>query len=224
MPKYRVPFHEGARMSAYITVSPKPASSKNQSTLDRAASCIAGILLRAAERFGAQKEKAMKHPLTLLALGAALLLSLPVRAADIDWKTVDAALGKNAAVSGEAFDTVPDERKGASVVTYWSDVPPATKDYEAARDVIIRHIDNLVPSLASQASTQETLTGIVANVDERNDKITVRFPSAGTAGAVTGDFKVQDGLIFNAVRYGDEVEFAVETIKGARTIVELRKR
>ncbi len=43
----------------------------------------------------------MKYPLTLLALGVALLLSLPARAADIDWKKVDAALGKTAAVSGE---------------------------------------------------------------------------------------------------------------------------
>ena len=43
----------------------------------------------------------MKHPLTLFALGAALLLSLPAHAADIDWNKVDAALGKTAAVSGE---------------------------------------------------------------------------------------------------------------------------
>src|ERR1700692_3482894 len=43
----------------------------------------------------------MKHRLTLLALGAALLTSLPARAADIDWKKVDAALGKTPAVSGE---------------------------------------------------------------------------------------------------------------------------
>jgi Cu/Ag efflux protein CusF len=80
------------------------------------------------------------------------------------------------------------------------------------------------PSFASQTSTQETVRGIVANVDERNNRITVRLPSSGTAGDVTSDFKVQDGLIFNAVRYGDEVEFAVETIKGAITIVALKKR
>ena len=43
----------------------------------------------------------MKHILTPLALTTALLLSLPARAADIDWKKVDAALGKTAAVSGE---------------------------------------------------------------------------------------------------------------------------
>jgi hypothetical protein len=50
---------------------------------------------------GAQKEKAMKNRLTLLMLGAALLLCAPARAADIDWKKVDAALGKNATVSDE---------------------------------------------------------------------------------------------------------------------------
>jgi hypothetical protein len=43
----------------------------------------------------------MKHPLALLALNAALLISLPAKAADIDWKKVDTALGKTAAVSGE---------------------------------------------------------------------------------------------------------------------------
>ena len=43
----------------------------------------------------------MKYPLTPLTLGVALLLSWPARAADIDWKKVDAALGKTAAVSGE---------------------------------------------------------------------------------------------------------------------------
>jgi hypothetical protein len=54
-----------------------------------------------AEYPGRKKENVMKYPLTLLALGTAMLLSLPARAADIDWKKVDAALGKTAAVSGE---------------------------------------------------------------------------------------------------------------------------
>lgn len=43
----------------------------------------------------------MKHSFALFALNAALLLALPARAADIDWKKVDAALGKTATVSGE---------------------------------------------------------------------------------------------------------------------------
>jgi protein-tyrosine-phosphatase len=48
-----------------------------------------------------------------------------------------------------AFDEVPTERKGVADVTYWSDVPPATKDYSAARDAIVRHLDDLLPSLTS---------------------------------------------------------------------------
>src|SRR5476651_954587 len=42
-----------------------------------------------------------------------------------------------------AFDEVPTERSGVAKVTYWSDVPPATKDYNAARDAIVRHLDDL---------------------------------------------------------------------------------
>jgi hypothetical protein len=34
---------------------------------------------------------------------------------------------------------------------------------------------------------------------------------------------VRDGLIFNAVRYGDQVEVTVENIDGAKTIVGLTK-
>jgi uncharacterized protein DUF1259 len=41
-----------------------------------------------------------KSPIWLV-LGVTLALSLPARAAEIDWKKVDAALGKSAAVSGE---------------------------------------------------------------------------------------------------------------------------
>ena len=50
---------------------------------------------------GRKQENAMKQSLTLLALGTALLLSHAARADAIDWKKVDAALGKTATVSGE---------------------------------------------------------------------------------------------------------------------------
>ena len=50
---------------------------------------------------GRKKENTMKQSLTLLTLGAALLLSQAARADAIDWKKVDAALGKTATVSGE---------------------------------------------------------------------------------------------------------------------------
>jgi len=120
-----------------------------------------------------------------------------------------------------AFDTVPEERRGTSEVTYWSDVPPATKDYVAARDVIVRHIDTFVPTLVSIAPVNETLRGVVASVDERNDTISVRLQSSPTGAAQ--DFKVQDGLVFDAVRFGDKVAFTAETLKGTRTITRLTK-
>ena len=43
----------------------------------------------------------MKRNLTILTLATALAFPTLVKAADIDWKKVDAALGKTAAVSGE---------------------------------------------------------------------------------------------------------------------------
>jgi hypothetical protein len=53
-------------------------------------------------------------------------------------------------------------------------------------------------------------------VDESDDRITIRLKS----GTIT-NFKVQDGLIFNAVRYGDQVGIIVENIGGARTVIGL---
>jgi Cu/Ag efflux protein CusF len=106
-------------------------------------------------------------------------------------------------------------------VTYWSDVPPATKDYVAAREAIVVHIESLVPTLATTASAT-SLKGVVASVDERNDRISIRLQSTAT-GETTEDYKVQDGLVFDAVRFGDAVAFTVETIKGAKTITGLTK-
>jgi Cu/Ag efflux protein CusF len=62
------------------------------------------------------------------------------------------------------------------------------------------------------------LEGVVTAVDERNDRITVRLRSD-----TTEVFRVQDGLVFNAVHNGDRVELTIESIDGAKTIVELKK-
>jgi hypothetical protein len=72
-------------------------------------------------------------------------------------------------------------------VNYWSDVPPATRDYAAARDVIVHHIDDLVPALIERARPQETIRGVAASIDERNDRPAVRL-----ATKTTRDFRVQD--------------------------------
>jgi hypothetical protein len=70
-------------------------------------------------------------------------------------------------------------------------------------------------ALAVRPATQ-TFRGVVDSIDEGSGTMKVRL-SADT----TEKFKVQDGLIFNAVRYGDQVEVTVRTIAGARTIVDL---
>ena len=170
-------------------------------------------------------------PFTAISRGIEVDTSIPTRIRDglnLDGlaPTDDIPIGLTADEVGRAtkvvaFDAVPEERRGTSEVTYWSDVPPATKDYAAARDVIVRHIDTLVPTLVSTAPANETFRGVVASVDERNDTISVRLQSSPTGAAQ--DFKVPDGLVFDAVRFGDKVAFTAQTLKGTRTITRLTK-
>lgn len=170
-------------------------------------------------------------PFTAISRGIEVDTSIPTRIRDglnLDGlaPTDDIPIGLTADEAGRAtkvvaFDRVPEERRGTSEVTYWSDVPPATKDYAAARDVIVRHIDTLVPTLVSTAPANETFRGVVASVDERNDTISVRLQSSPTGAAQ--DFRVHDGLVFDAVRFGDKVAFTAETLKGTRTITRLTK-
>jgi hypothetical protein len=65
----------------------------------------------------------------------------------------------------------------------------------------------------------EIISGVVASVDEQGDTIKIQRSEAKTE-----ELKVQDGLLFGAVRYGDHVEVSVENIDGAKTIVGLVKR
>jgi arsenate reductase (thioredoxin) len=122
------------------------------------------------------------------------------------------------AINVVAFDAVPDDKRGSAEVNYWSDVPSAIRGYADARDAIIHHIDNLVSALPKTAHAQETLQGVVTAIEERRDRMTVWLDSD-----VSGSFKVQDGLVFNAVQGGERVEITVEVIGGAKTIVGLKK-
>jgi Cu/Ag efflux protein CusF len=82
----------------------------------------------------------------------------------------------------------------------------------------------LLDTSSSQSATAalmpatENLRGVVDRVDQGNDTITLRLPSDAKE-----QFKVQDGLIFNAVRFGDAVEVSVQRIAGTKTIVGLSK-
>jgi Cu/Ag efflux protein CusF len=85
-----------------------------------------------------------------------------------------------------------------------------------------------VAIISSGALAQQSLTGSVAKVDEANGTITIQQTQSGTVGTTTGgaaeDFKVQDGLLFNALQPGDKVVFTATEVGGVKTITKLEKQ
>ena len=82
--------------------------------------------------------------------------------------------------------------------------------------------------ISSGAFAQQSLTGTVSKVDEASGKIAIQQTQAGTVGANSAgtpeEFKVQDGLLFNALQAGDKVVFTATEIGGAKTITKLEKQ
>jgi Cu/Ag efflux protein CusF len=82
--------------------------------------------------------------------------------------------------------------------------------------------------ISSGALAQQSLTGSVTKVDEANGKVTIQQTQSGTVGTSTGgaaeDFKVQDGLLFNALQPGDKVVFTTTEVGGVKTITKLEKQ
>jgi Cu/Ag efflux protein CusF len=72
--------------------------------------------------------------------------------------------------------------------------------------------------LITDQPSMESMHGIVDGVDQGNDTIKIRLSPDKIE-----QFRVQDGLVFDSIRFGDEVEITVENITGAKTIVELRR-
>src|SRR3954467_15557661 len=97
MPKYRVPVsRRRIRMPEHV---PSLTKIRQRSAARRHAS---RKYCHVRPNMGRKRRTPMKQSFTLLALGTALLLlSQAARADAIDWKKVDAALGKTATVSGE---------------------------------------------------------------------------------------------------------------------------
>jgi Cu/Ag efflux protein CusF len=85
-----------------------------------------------------------------------------------------------------------------------------------------------VAIVSSGALARQALTGSVTKLDELNGKITIQQTQSGTVGANTGaaaeDFKVQDGLLFNALQPGDKVVFTATEVGGVKTITKLEKQ
>jgi Cu/Ag efflux protein CusF len=81
---------------------------------------------------------------------------------------------------------------------------------------------------SSGAFAQQTGTGTIGRVDEANGKIAIQQTQSGTVGAnasgTSEEFKVQDGLLFNALREGDKVTFTADEIGGVKTITKIEKQ
>jgi Cu/Ag efflux protein CusF len=83
--------------------------------------------------------------------------------------------------------------------------------------------------LSSAAFAQQAMTsGVVTKVDEPHGTIRIQYGQPGTVGGASADtsedFKVQDGLLFNALQPGDKVQFSVGQANGVKTITKLEKR
>jgi Cu/Ag efflux protein CusF len=83
----------------------------------------------------------------------------------------------------------------------------------------------LVIGASGLSYAQETINGKVASVDEAGGKISIQIGGTSGAGASTSPtvFKVQDGLLFNAIKPGDQVSVTTENVNGVPTIKSLKK-
>ena len=71
------------------------------------------------------------------------------------------------------------------------------------------------------------MTGIITKVDEPKGLVTIQTAQPGTTTTTAGaaqDFKVQDGLVFNAIQGGDKVIFSASEMNGSKTITKLQKQ
>jgi len=76
---------------------------------------------------------------------------------------------------------------------------------------------------------QEGMKGEITKVDEAKGTITIKQSPSGTVGAgseaaATRDFKVKDGLLFNAVKAGDKVVFSADSVDGNLTITKMQQQ
>jgi Cu/Ag efflux protein CusF len=80
---------------------------------------------------------------------------------------------------------------------------------------------------AGAYAQEATLKGEITKLDEATGTITLRQDQSGTvggAGGATADYKVKDGLVFNAVKAGDKVQVTVDRVDGKQTITKLEKQ
>ncbi|WP_024508110.1 copper-binding protein [Bradyrhizobium sp. ARR65] len=93
---------------------------------------------------------------------------------------------------------------------------------------IILAVATVMTTISSHALAERTVRGVVVKVDGLAGIISVREMHPGMAGAISygkvEGFKAQDGLLFDAVRPGDEVVFSASEMNGAMTITKLSEQ
>ena len=75
---------------------------------------------------------------------------------------------------------------------------------------------------------QDMATGVVTAVNEKAGTISVQHGKLGTVGSGTADtaeeFKVADGLMFNALKPGDKIRFTVDQVNGGKIVTKVEKQ
>jgi len=81
------------------------------------------------------------------------------------------------------------------------------------------------------ALAQESRFGTISRVDPAKGTIAVAEAQAGTTGSSSSstmsgaqEYKLQDPLLFNAIKNGDRISFSVEEKDGVKTITKLQKQ
>jgi Cu/Ag efflux protein CusF len=86
----------------------------------------------------------------------------------------------------------------------------------------------IITTISSHALAERTIQGVVVKVDGISGIMSVCEMHSSPAGAISygmpEEFKVQDGLLFDAVRPGDEVVFSASEVNGAMTITKLSEQ
>ncbi len=82
--------------------------------------------------------------------------------------------------------------------------------------------------VSSPAFTQQSTTsGLITKIDPKAGTISIQHDQLGSVGTgnadVTEEFKVADGLIFNAVQVGDKIHFAFDQVNGVKTLTKLER-
>jgi hypothetical protein len=104
----------------------------------------------------AAKERGLSY--TAVSRGIDLYPTVPVRILDglaldglgpVNSPRELSASDANSATRLLAFDAIPSDKSGGASVTYWSGVPLGVNDYGAARDEIVRRIDELLRTLSA---------------------------------------------------------------------------